>query len=410
MFTRFSKNIQYVLTNYLSLFFSVIRGLLLIEILSPIHLGVYRLFFTYSSYFRYYNFGLNALAFYRAPLKAMRHTYSQVLLKTNFFLSWTLGAGFTAVFVFLLGENLTYVHILSIAGLFVILVFTQMNETYVTICKIYNTFGRINKYNLILSVSGVLLVIPLGYFLELDGVIAALTLSTLLAFLFLRRVVRSDEAKLRLRLTFRRIMVMGKAGVKTILPGMVLVLFTTVEVWILTDKYGVEETGYYSVVLTIINILMILNTDSLVFLYAGNAKTIAKDSGYTLRITFLFFALLSIVSVASLFIIDWMVHHVFQQYTRSAKIYRLCFWGIPFLVFRNIVMYYIARNRAVQVLWFLSLLLAMKVVALMLANSTTAFYSQVALMNLIFGVGMIVFLIVNEGFHATLNNLYKKSI
>jgi hypothetical protein len=182
----FKEGVSYVVLNYLSLFLTTVRGILLINILTPFSLGVYKLIFTYSSYFRYYNLGFNALAFYRAPARGLEESYSFLLRKINTALAWSFGVLFTVIFSAFWWRNLSDQGTLDfILWLFAILYFTQLGETYITICKVRKDFATVNKYNVLFAALSTVLMIGLGYLFSLRGVILGLAASTVIGCFYL---------------------------------------------------------------------------------------------------------------------------------------------------------------------------------------------------------------------------------
>jgi O-antigen/teichoic acid export membrane protein len=372
----FKDALSYVVLNYFSLFLTTVRGILLINILNPFSLGLYKLIFTYSSYFRYYNLGFNALAFYRAPVKGLEESYSFLLRKINITLAWSFGLLFTLIFSAFWWNSLSQMKSLDfILWLFGILYFTQLAETYITICKIRKDFRIVNQYNILFAVLSTILMIALGYFLELRGVIIGLAASTILACLY---IISALKMKLPL-------------------------LFTTVEVWIITYFFGAEETGYYSFVITFVNIILLLNTDGVVFLYSKRSGNFRKDPGFVLKLTIIAFVLIGLVCIAGLFVVDWGIATFFPRYMRASEIYRLCFWGIPFLVARNIVVSYISVNRTIYISVVLFILLTIKSVALLFISNKEEFYQALAASNVFFGVILVLIFLYHRYFEKQSN-------
>jgi O-antigen/teichoic acid export membrane protein len=399
----FKDALSYVVLNYFSLFLTTVRGILLINILNPFSLGLYKLIFTYSSYFRYYNLGFNALAFYRAPVKGLEESYSFLLRKINITLAWSFGLLFTLIFSAFWWNSLSQMKSLDfILWLFGILYFTQLAETYITICKIRKDFRIVNQYNILFAVLSTILMIALGYFLELRGVIIGLAASTILACLY---IISALKMKLPFSISLGRykLKTLFKHSIVTILPGMFIVLFTTVEVWIITYFFGAEETGYYSFVITFVNIILLLNTDGVVFLYSKRSGNFRKDPGFVLKLTIIAFVLIGLVCIAGLFVVDWGIATFFPRYMRASEIYRLCFWGIPFLVARNIVVSYISVNRTIYISVVLFILLTIKSVALLFISNKEEFYQALAASNVFFGVILVLIFLYHRYFEKQSN-------
>jgi O-antigen/teichoic acid export membrane protein len=391
----FKDTIGYVVLNYLSLFITMVRGILLINILTPASLGVYKLLFTYSSYFRYYNLGLNALAFYRAPSRGLQDTYSFLLRKINILLAWSFGILFTIIFSIFWWQPLSELGSLDfILWLFGILYFTQVAETYITISKIKKDFRVVNIYNIQFAAVSTVMMIGLGYFLELRGVIIGLAISTVIASLYVMNALKL-KLSVPIKLSAFRIKTLFKHSVITILPGMFIVLFSTIEIWIIAYSFGAEETGFYSMVTTFINIILMLNTDGIVFLYSRKSMEFRKDPGFVLKLTAVAFILITLVCFAGTFVVDWGIETFFPKYLRSAEIYKLCFWGIPFLVARNVVVSYISMNRSILISMVLLVLLIMKTLVLFFIYSPAQFYIVLAATNVMFGVVLTTFYLYN---------------
>lgn len=379
---------RYIFFNYLSVFLNTIRGIILLTVLNPVSLGIYRLIFTYSSYFRYYNLGFNALAFYRAPPRKLEVLYAQLLQRVNTVLAFLFGILFTIAFVILSWNTLEEQALLISLLLFFILYFTQIGETFITIAKIKGRFDIINIYNVIMSAGSLVLMYGLGFYFGLMGVISGLAVATVISSSYIWVVLRPPK-KIRINLTVRRIKMYFRAGVLNILPGMLSVLFSTIEVWLINSKFGVRETGYYSVVMTLVNLILLINTDSLVFLYSKRSKKIQREPWYVLRMTIVSFLLLSVCCIVSIYIIAWGIREFFPTYEPAANIYKLCFWGIPFLVMKNLLVHYLSNNKTTRISVLLMLLLIVKVIVLQSIMKAETFYYATASMNVIFGISII---------------------
>ncbi len=386
---------SYVVFNYASQALLIARGFLLITILTPVSLGIYKLLFTYVSYFRYYNLGLNALAFYRAPPRKMQASYGFLLRKINLTLAWSLGLLFTLIFAILwwdaLSSDSTRDYILWI---FLILYFSQMAETYLTIAKVNKAFATINRYNVAFAVVSTVSMVVLGYFWQLRGVIVGLTLSTIVTSAYLTGKL-GKGVRYSIRLTRWKIKNLFKHSLTTILPGMFIVLFTTVEIWIIAFRFGAAETGYYSVVATFVSIVLMLNTDGVVLLYSKRSQNFRRQPGFVLNVTAIAFFVIASVCFAGIIIVPKIIEMFFPDYLRASAIYLLCFWGIPFLVARNIVVSYISQNRSIFISTILAALLVTKS-ALLLLVQTSAFYLGLAATNAAFAVVLIMVYVLDR--------------
>jgi O-antigen/teichoic acid export membrane protein len=387
---------RFIFFNYLSVFFSTIRGIVLIKLLNPASLGIYRLIFTYSNYFRYYNLGLNALAFYRAPPKGMEETYAIILQKINTVLACTFGLIFTLIFAWITWSSLQdQGYFVILLSLLLILIFTQLGETFVTIAKISNKFSLINQYNIIYSAGSLVAMVSCGYLWALKGVILGLTISTIISSITIIYKLR-QKTKFTITLPLKRLFILFKYGIINILPGMLSVLFTSIELWLITDKFGMDTTGYYSVVITFVNLILLINTDSLIFLYAKQAKKFKNDPAFVIRLSFIALAVIAVICFISIYIIDFGIATFFPNYLPASAIYSLCFWGIPFLVFKNLVVHYISNNRSLRIAFLLGILLLLKIVSLYFINDQHTFYIGVAAFNVLFGVSLVIIFVADN--------------
>ncbi|RAV99751.1 MATE family efflux transporter [Pseudochryseolinea flava] len=388
------EGVRYVIFNYLSVFLNTVRGIVLIAVLTPIQMGSYRLIFTYSNYFRYYNLGLNALAFYRAPPRKLQALYSNLLFKINISLAAFFGILFSVAYTFLASDEYSSLWLASIF-LFVILFFTQTSETFVTIAKIHGRFDIINRYNIAFASGSLVLMIVLGKTYGLHGAIGGLALATMATSLYLSTVLK-DAAQSSVTLTFNRIKLFFLSGALNIFPGMLSILFSTIEVWLITRSFGLAETGYYSVVITLVNLILMINTDGFVFLYAKRSKQIKNDPRFVLKSTVLSFGVTLLFCAMCIPIVHWGVAYFFPQYATASDIYQICFWGIPFLVMKNLVVYYLSNNRPIRISVLLALLLVMKTVVLLQPQTTADFYTSVAWSNVVFGVAIAIIFIIDN--------------
>lgn len=395
----------YVLINYIATAVTTVRGILLIGLLSPFNLGIYKLIFTYTSYFRYYNLGLNALAFYRAPLKGLENSYSVLLRNINTTLAVAFGLIFAVIFSMFWWETLATQGLLDFTlWIFVILFFTQLGETFLTISKIYKRFDFVSGYNLVFAVSSLVFMIVLGYYFELRGVVVGLAISTLASCVYILRKLPKQSVSLVGNLGFK-VKTLFKHSILTIIPGMLTVLFSTVEVWIIAYKYGAVETGFYAVVSTVVSLILMLNTDGMVFIYSKKSGDLKNNRKMIWRLSAVAFVIVSIVCIACALVLSWVMALFFPKYLPAADIFGTCFWGIPFLVFRNVILYYIANKKLRLISYLLFFLLILKTVVLMLMIEKTTFYIALAGLNTTYGVALLVLLFfVNARSGADISN------
>jgi O-antigen/teichoic acid export membrane protein len=235
----------------------------------------------------------------------------------------------------------------------------------------------------------------LGYLWELKGVILGLTVSTILSStIIIYKLGR--RTGLRITLPFRRLLVLFKHGGINILPGMLSVLFTSIEVWLINYKFGVEATGYYSVVITVVNVILLLNTDSLVFLYAKQSRKFKNEPRFVLRLSVIALGFIALICLASIYVIHFGIAMFLPNYLPASTIYSLCFWGIPFLVFKNLIVHYISNNRSFRISILLVLLLLLKSVSLYFIPDQKSFYYGVAAFNVLFGISMVIIFVVDN--------------
>jgi O-antigen/teichoic acid export membrane protein len=382
----------YVLLNYLATAVTTVRGILLIALLTPFNLGIYKLIFTYTSYFRYYNLGLNALAFYRAPLKRLEYSYSVLLRNINTTLAIAFGLIFTAIFSMFWWGTLAEQGLLDlIFWIFVILFFTQLGETFLTISKIYRRFPLVSAYNILFASLSLALMVLLGYYFELRGVVLGLALATVISCVFV--MCKLPKQPLSLLGNFRfKVRTLFKHSILTIIPGMLTVLFSTVEIWIIAYKYGAVETGFYAVVSTVVSLILMLNTDGMVFIYSKKSADLKNDKKMVWRLSAVAFVIVTVVCAACALILQWVMALFFPKYVAAADIFMICFWGIPFLVFRNVILYYIANKKLELVSYVLFFLLALKTGVLALITDKHGFYTSLAALNAVYGISLLILL------------------
>jgi O-antigen/teichoic acid export membrane protein len=379
----------YILLNYLATAITTVRGILLISLLSPFNLGIYKLIFTYTSYFRYYNLGLNALAFYRAPLKGLESSYSVLLRNINTTLAVAFGLVFAAMFSIFWWETLASQGKLDlILWIFIILFFTQLGETFLTISKIYKRFEFVSGYNLMFALSSLILMVTLGYYFELRGVVLGLAIATLVSCIYILKKLPAQPVSLVSSIGFK-IKTLFKHSILTIIPGMLTVLFSTVEIWIIAYKYGAIETGFYAVVSTVVSLILMFNTDGMVFIYSKKSGGLKSDRKMIWRLSAVAFVIVSIVCVGCALILSWVMALFFPKYLPSADIFMICFWGIPFLVFRNVILYYIANKKFKLISYLLLFLLILKTAVLMLMTDKNIFYTALAGLNATYGIALL---------------------
>jgi O-antigen/teichoic acid export membrane protein len=110
------------------------------------------------------------------------------------------------------------------------------------------------------------------------------------------------------------------------------------------------------------------------------------------RLSAVAFVIVTVVCAACALILQWVMALFFPKYVAAADIFMICFWGIPFLVFRNVILYYIANKKLELVSYVLFFLLALKTGVLALITDKHGFYTSLAALNAVYGISLLILL------------------
>lgn len=380
----------FIIANYSSLILNTFRGIAVIGLLSPASLGMYRLIFTLTSYFRYYNLGLNSLAYYRSAITRSQDIYTLLLRKTNYFLAFWMSLIFCVTFSVIYWKELWTLQYSDLPFyLFFILFYTQKSETLVTIFKLHLRFNDINKVSLFLALLSLLFVLSLAYKFDLRGAIVGMALATIGSYYYQTSLYDKRDIS-PITFSIKRYLIIFKSGLLNFLPGLSNVVFTTVEVWICSAIFGLKETGYYSISLTIISFILLFNSSFGVYIFSKYPNKIKNDKRFTLRI-----AVLSFVATA---ILSFLIYHVFvvaverfyPQYNAVVSILKVGLFSVPFITLRILSDFFISQSSYLRIAVPVFLLSFIKVIVLILQRDPYNFYVLNSIINAVYGLMILL--------------------
>jgi O-antigen/teichoic acid export membrane protein len=391
------SSILFVFSNYLSSFLNSIRSIVVAYFLDPHTMGIWSLLLTFCSYFRYYNLGLNALAFYRSKIKRMEVAYTSYILKSNIFLSLCFALIYVLIFIFFFAPESEYFQSPEIlALLFFYLIINQWAETYVTSAKIFGDFRSVAIFTVVLSILSFVFLVTFSYWFEIKGLMYGLVASIILSFFFIKGRI-SIHKKISFSPFSKRLLVLISNSIRIILPSLLYILFSSAEIWIIQFRFGFEETGIYSIVTTFFNKALILPVSLAVVLFTKNSHKIKENNRYVAKLTLGTFFITLITCGFGYLLLALVVNNFLPEYEKSLEILLVLVWTIPFLAIKNsLVDNLIVNKKVLLYLVFLGVLLLAKTIALIFI-SLHSFYIILGLTNVIYGVGLfILFSILNK--------------
>lgn len=397
--------IKYIISNYLSVVLNVLRTIVLAKIVLPEVVGIWSIINTFAGYFRYNNLGLNALAFYRGKRKNVQNLYSNLLLKSNSALALTFGTIYSALFILTQYKSLN-VDInwkLMLLLFFVTIVGVQISETYVTINKLNSNFNTISYNTNILSILQFSLVLIGAFTSGMLGILIGNSISIILSLLYLVKVTKYK--KYHINISLSRLLLFFRGAISGITPGFLYIAYTTIDIFVIKEKFGLVENGYYAIVFTLINVILIAPSSLAAFLYSKNPNRLVDSKNYVYKITIANFLTCSLLVLASYVILFLIANYFLPKYTRSIAIFSLIFYSIPFLSIKNgMVDILIAKSKQYLYNVVLFIIIILKVSVLFFVSNNT-FYSTIAGFNILLGVLTLLIYHFVERKKTTMNTL-----
>lgn len=377
---------KYVTSNYLSVILNILRTVALAKIVVPEIVGIWSIINTFAGYFRYNNLGLNSLAYYRAKRKKSESLYSNLLLKTNLSLAIGLGIIYSCFFIVtqysIINKEMNWGLLLLL--FFITITGVQLSETYTSINKLNSNFKIISFNTNLFSLLQFGLVLMGAFWAGLSGIILGNSIAIIISFLYL--VKTTEYKKYSINLNFSRLVRLFKGSVSTIVPGFLYIAFVTLDVFFIKEKFGLSENGFYAIVLTLINVILIAPSSLAVFLYSKNPNHLIGSKKYVYKITVInFLVCYSLVFISYIFLFFLTKNFLFK-YSRSLEIFILLSYSIPFLSIKNVIVdILIATSKQHLYNTLLLITVILKIMVLFFLTGDK-FYGVIAGFNIFFGL------------------------
>jgi len=174
---------------------------------------------------------------------------------------WVTGA-LGSLIVFLLSPSLSQIafgnsdYIWSFTLISITLLFNQLNVGQLVILQGMQKIQYLAKASLVGSVLGLLVTVPLYYFLGIDGIVPALIIASIVSFLiswYFAKKVEVQQFKLSRTLAFSEGKNMLKMGFMISLSGLLVTATTYILQLFISSRGGVEQVGLFTAGFAIIN-------------------------------------------------------------------------------------------------------------------------------------------------------------
>jgi PST family polysaccharide transporter len=147
-------------------------------------------------------------------------------------------------------------YVFSFVLISVAVLFNQLTTGNTAILQGLRHLKDLAKSTVWASFASLLAIIPLYYFLGLDGIVPVIILTSLFTFLFswyFSKNIKTNKAKITFKDSLNDSKSMMKLGFVLSLGGFATILTTYVIQIFLTNKAGVDEVGFYNAAFIIVN-------------------------------------------------------------------------------------------------------------------------------------------------------------
>jgi len=335
--------IKYFISQILESAVMVLRGLILPNIIGPLHYGIVSTLNIMEKYSKFTNFGIHKNILYKAPYYKTKGNFEEVeKIKNNCFF-FTLMTGILIV-VAIFCAAIFYSHKLNshlFWGLLIMsfyLLLLPIRGIYTLLLRIDKNFNLIAKVVTITTLSVFALVIVLGFFFKSIGVLLGQVIAIFTCILIL---IKTSGYKFKLKISIGKIIEFLKFSIPIVFIIEALLTFlATIDRIMILKHLGVLFVGFYTIGLSLSGLILILPTSiatvaspTLIEEYGksdGNSENLFSTTTYFIAILIAFF--LAVISLSAPAIIK-IVFSKYELSIKSAQIIPFAFYfeGIALL-------------------------------------------------------------------------------
>ena len=405
---RFRKEALYTLSSYWISLVGLVRESILISMLTPAQLGLWRLLLTFQGYCKYISLNASDLCVYRGKPKGLVEKYYRDVISIITLLLMLIAPmfAFWASKYIQLGVS-SGVKVLIIGLLSVFIVYTNV------FCSLALSKKDFSSITLFQFTSPVILVLGLLIMGVSSGIELALTLVvanglSLICYYkyFYSTYSYTITAFKYLKIKVRSYVVMLKMSANNLTASLSFAIFHTCEVWLIESKFGLSAVGFFSVVLVFTNIANLGSSALSTILFATHTNRIKCDGRFLIKVSLVSTVIVMLIALIGFYVLGYLINTLFVNYSPVLTILAIYSFCIPFLAIRNFGLTNIIANKNGTVFGFYTLILAsVKITTLVLVEqSQTDFFITVVLFNITYGISSILFpFVIKVGNHGKIN-------
>lgn len=385
----------YSLSIYWMSLVGLVRESILISILTPAQLGVWRLILTIQMYSKYLALNSSTLIVYRGQVKNVINSYIKRVNCIISFLSLSLCIIFSTVLSNILPIEGNYFYIWF--ALFSLSAFNIATNYFTSINLALKNFTKLAIFQFISPICMLVLIFiirPHDDLTIVSLVVLSCAIPTLVFIKDFLSVVKYHKATYAyLKIKVRSLLVIIKSSMGNLFAPLSFTMFHTSEVWMMQSKFDIALVGYFSIILVFTNVSNLSASVFSTFMFAKDPLKTKSDTGFLCKKLIQVFSLVSVSVLIGNELILNLIPNYYPNYAEMVPYLAIYSFCIPFLSLRNVSLTSaISQNIGFLVGMFTVTLLIFKVVfSQFFIEEKESFFLSITIFNIIYGILVSIF-------------------
>jgi O-antigen/teichoic acid export membrane protein len=314
----------YTTVRYISYIFNGLSGLFIAKILGPSLFGVLSALMLIVLYSNYSHMGLlhailKKVPFYRGANELNKiEEVKSVGFSVSMLISFSIGIILFISSFFL--NNITIETANGLRLISIIVILQQFFQLTISTFRVEKKFIKVSVMNLIYSIVRFLLIILLGRYFKLEGVLLASIIAYSIIVLY---VIKYEKLGIKLNLDLKKARSLIKIGFLPLIVGISWVIYTSIDKIMILKYLGKTELGYYSIGILLMELLVYV-PQAIGFILMpyfleryGQAKEIDKLKPYFIQTNIIITHIMPIIIGAVILIMPMLINHILPDYQKS---------------------------------------------------------------------------------------------
>ena len=391
----------FIIFQYFASILNSIKGFIFVVFLSPEAFGIWRTFYTTINYSRYFDLGISTYSYYRGLITDLRKSYINLIFRSIIILIIPSSIIFSLLAFKYIDIFINNIFIMLIT-IFFLSFSIQSYASIVSIYKIKKNIKRVVILDMLLASLSLVLSVFLGYLYSINGILIGMTISYILAFIYLLAIERK-AFPIIYKKNFKSF---KKNKLKYIIPksfiyyfpGAISVLFINVDLWFGANSINSEIAGYFGLFMGFQILVSIAPSSISTWFYIDDAKSINNDNKKLLKVCIINFFSSAIVATFGMIAAYLVINFFLGTYVQTFNFIYSIFWTLPFFALRNILVnLIIIRNLSFKFSIIILCLILLKVYMYTFdILELSEFIRIIQTFNIIFVISIIAIIFLNN--------------